>query len=242
MRSFRVFAGAVAAAMMAGGLALPGVAAAGTPYQAEATCPVDGKKFTWTSTGSYSTFGMELDGMPIGSWTFPMPLPQCPGSRFPVYRDFTPEEVTAIQALVMTPEYAAIKDEASYYVFGFVAARLEKDIPPLGSAWMLLKASWQVRDDPDRYGRYAAELIPAMDAAIGSLKDEDPAEWWGHQVILANVQRQSGDFDGAKARLDALPVTPPDSEGGDLVQRIAMTRRMIDAKDKSPASPPRGDD
>lgn len=45
--------------------------AAGTPYRAEATCPVDGQKFFWTSTASYSTWGSELDGLPIGRGPFP---------------------------------------------------------------------------------------------------------------------------------------------------------------------------
>lgn len=213
-----------------------GPASAGIPRRVEAVCPVNDQKFFWTTTASYSTFGSELDGQPFGSWTFPLTIPQCPESRFPVYREFTDAEKTAIRALVATPDYAAIKDEASYYVLAFVIERLDQPAA-IDKAWVLLQASWQVRDtDPARYGRYAAEIVPAMDAALPAMQAEEPADWWYFQIATANVLRQSGDFAGATARLDALQGQPPGE--GDLVQRVALTRELIAAGNQASAHPP----
>lgn len=221
--------------------ALPAATLAGTPYQAEATCPVDGKKFNWTSTASYSTWGMELDGKPIGSWVFPMTIPQCPDSRFPVYREFASAEIDAIKALAASPEYAAVQDETSYYLLNFVAGKLGDDMSDADHAWVLLKATWQAREDAARYGRYATETIAAMNAALPAIRSEDADEWLALQVIIANVERQAGLFDAATARLDGLPA--PSVEAAEhIAPRIELTRRLIEARETKADSPPRDDD
>lgn len=212
---------------------------AGIPIRVETVCPVDDQKFTWTTTASYSTWGMELDGKPIGSWHFPMTIPQCPDSKFPVYQEeWTAAEKAAIRALVATPEYAAVKDEASYYLLRFVAERLmpADAEEPVDDGWLLLQATWQVRDDPDRYARYAGELVRAVDAAGPALKSEEVENWWFFNLATANVQRQAGDFAGASARLDMLSGEPP--ERGDFAARIALTRQLIETQDRKPTAPP----
>lgn len=228
----KVMLAALAAGLLVGATTS---ATAGMPMRVQSTCPVDDAKFSWTTTAAYSTWGSELDGKPIGSWTFPMTIPQCPESRFPVYKDtFTPEEKAAIRALVATPEYAAVRDEASYYLLRFVLEKLEAEpAEPMQGAWLLMQATWQVREtDPDRYRRYAAETSAAMDLALPSLKDSEPADWWHLQIATANVQRQAGDFDGAAARLDGLVGDMPAE--GQPAERIALTRQMIAARNAAP--------
>jgi hypothetical protein len=218
--------------------ALAGAAAAGTPYRAKAVCPVDGTTFEYTATASYSTWGSFLDGMPQASWTTPMPIPQCPESRFPVYReDFSDADRDKIRALVATPEYGAIRNEASYYVLWYVFDRLEPPREGLDVAWPLLQATWQVHDDPERYARYVGMVIPLMDAAMPALKTTEPENWWYFQIVLANLSRQTGDFAAATARLDALEGSPP--AVGDLAQRLTLTRDLIARQDRSVQAPPR---
>lgn len=228
----------VMAAVAAGVLTAAGApAAAGIPVPVESVCPVDDKKFTWTTTASYSTWGMELDGKPIGSWHFPMTIPQCPDSKFPVYQEeWTEAEKAAIRELVATPEYAAVRDEASYYLLRFVAERLEPGDAeePVAAGWLLLQATWQVRDEPERYARYARELVAAVDAELPALKGGDMDNWWFFQLATANVQRQAGDFAGASARLDSLTGEPPEG----VAERIALTRQLIAAGDRKPTAPP----
>ncbi|GEM_PF-1124833 len=229
----------VMAAVAAGVLTAAGApAAAGTPVRVETVCPVDDKKFTWTTTASYSTWGMELDGKPIGSWHFPMTIPQCPDSKFPVYQEeWTDDQKAAIRALVATPEYAAVRDEASYYLLRFVAERLQPADAedPVAAGWLLLQATWQVRDAPERYARYARELVAAVDAELPALKGEDMDSWWFFQLATANVQRQAGDFAGASARLDSLSGETPVEQ---VAERIALTRQLIAAQDRKPTAPP----
>lgn len=197
---------------------------AGTPYTARATCPVDGRVFTYTATASLSTFGAELDGKTMASWTMPMPLPQCPGSLFPVYKEtFTAEEAARIRALVETPEYQAVKDEASYFVFWFVRERLEPPAEGLDRPWPLVQATWQARDNPDQYRRYVELALPMLDEAMAGLREREPSDWWFMQTIAANLSRQAGDFDAALARLDGLTGEAPDPQ---LTERVSVTRRL----------------
>lgn len=225
--------------MLAGVLALgmASVAHAGTPYPIKVECPLTGETFMHTATASYSTYGMYLDGMPVGSWTFPMPVPQCPGSRFPVMKeDYSDAEKTALRALVLTPEYAAVQNEASYYVMDFVMARTGEQTPE-SHVWMLLQATWQVREDVAVYARYAGELAVAMDAAGDQLKSDDPANWYFYQLSTANVLRQSGDFDGAANRLAMVEVAPSDQP--EIQKWIELSRAMISARDSTPKEMPR---
>lgn len=213
-----------------------GATFAGTPYEAKAVCPVDDQTFTYTGTMSYSTWGSALDGMPQASWTTPMPIPQCPESRFPVYRDdFSEADKAKIRALVATPEYQAVKDEASYYLMWFVLGRIEPPREGMDRPWPILQASWQVIDDPARYAAYAAILIPLMDAELPALRETSEPDWWYFQIVLANVSRQSGDLAAASARLDSLPENPP--RVGDLEKRLEMTRSLIANADRSQAVP-----
>jgi hypothetical protein len=227
--------------ILAVGLALvmAPAAYAGTPYPIKVECPLTGETFTHTATASYSTYGMYLDGMPVGSWTFPMPVPQCPGSRFPVTKeDYTDAEKTALRALVLTSEYKAVQNEASYYVMDFVMARTGEQTPE-SHVWMLLQATWQVRADADVYARYAGELTAAMDAASDQLGSEDPANWYFYQLATANVLRQAGDFGGAASRVAVVEATPSDQP---MVRKwIEMTRAMITARDNTSEEIPRED-
>lgn len=205
-------------------------AEAGIPVSQTVRCPIDGRTFTHTTTASYSTWGSHLDGLPMGSWAFPLALPQCPDSRFPVFREFETSETEELRRLVATPEYQAIANERSYYVLSHVMRALGEG-EPLDWAWHVLQASWQARGDPALYRRYAAELIPMFDAALPAVLESEPGDWWYYQTILANVSRQAGDFGAATARLDALEGEPPLPV---LSARIALTRELIAARDSAP--------
>lgn len=209
------------------GLSLPPAPAPtrGMPVPVESVCPVDDQKFTWTTTTSYTIFDTALDGQPIGSWHFPLDIGQCPDSKFPVYKEeFTEEEKQAIRELVARPEYKAIQDEASYYVLSFVLSRLEEP-EPLDTAWYLVQATWQVRDDAPRYRRYALETLAALDAGLEGMRESEPENWWYLQIVASNIERQSGDFEAATRRLDALPAEVPAE--GSLAKRIALTRQLV---------------
>lgn len=214
-------------------------ALAGSPMPIEVVCPLDGQKFTHISTASYSTWGMHMDGMPVGSWEFPMAVPQCPINRLPVMKEeYSDAEKATLNALVLTPEYKAVQNEASYYLMDFVMAKTGEQTPE-SHIWMLLQATWQVREDVPTYSRYATELVGAMDSGSDAVKAEDPENWLFYQLSVANVQRQSGDFDGAASRLAMVEATP--SENPTVKIWSALSRTMIAAQDNTSKEIPKGD-
>lgn len=210
-------------------LAVP--AFAGTPFVIKVECPLDGVKFDFVTTASHSTWGMHMDGMPVASWTFPMPIPQCPGTNLPVdQEEYSAEEKAALNALVLTPEYKAIQNETSYYVLDFVMKHRGEQTPE-SHVWMLLQATWQARSDARTYSRYAAELAEAMDSGLKRDAIEEAESWFFYQLAIANVQRQSGDFEGASKRLVLLGDYT--QQGPMVSEWVNLTRTMIDAGDTS---------
>ncbi len=227
----------LAATVLAGAM-MASSAQAGTPVTIQVTCPLTGETFNFETTASYSTWGRDLDGLPQGSWHFPLDLPQCPDSRFPVLEDLTPEQLAAAAALVQTPGYAAVRDEAPYYLLAFVMRELGIG-DPIDPDWNLLQATWQVRDQPEIYSRYATELVSSWDAGSAAFRSENSDDWRWIESFIANVERQAGRFEDASARLDALEPMAADDEG--LMQRISTTRRLIAEGNSRPFSPERGD-
>lgn len=199
-------------------------AQAGTPITVQVTCPLTGAQFNFETTASYSTWGRELDGLPLGSWTFPLAVPQCPESRFPALEDLSPEALAAARILVETPEYQAIREQSSYYVLAYVTTELGLG-EAIDPAWHLLQATWQVRDHPELYRSYAAELVTRWDADSREFRAAEPDDWMWIESYVVNVERQAGRFAEAGARLDALEAMAADDP--DLMERLVETRRLI---------------
>lgn len=217
------------AGVISAGLAVP--AFAGLPHVIKVECPLDGVKFDFVTTLSHSTWGIHMDGMPVGSWTFPMPIPQCPSTNLPVDKDeYSAEEKAALTALVQTPEYRAIQNETSYYVLDFVMKQRGEQTPE-SHVWMLLQATWQAHGNAQTYSRYASELAEAMDSGLKRDAIEDAENWFFYQLAIANVQRQSGDFEGASKRMELMGDY---TQAGPMVIEWAnLTRTMIEAGDVS---------
>lgn len=174
---------------------------AGTPYPVKMSCAVGGEAFTHTATASYSTWGSRPDGKPYGSWTFPMPLPVCPGNGLVMYRDFEKAEIALLTGLVASPEYRALvaARETPYFRAAWLESRLapgSEDAP-----WILLQATWETDDDPERQARYDAAFVTVIDALPAKAGD---LTWVALQGRAANAERQLGRFDAAAKRLAAV--------------------------------------
>lgn len=199
-------------------LGLPVAAQAGLPVIAKETCAIGGERFTYTTSASYTIFGHHPDGRPYGSWTFPAELPICPQNGLVMYRDFTPDELTRLPALLASPEFLALrKTETSYYR----AAWLERALggSPANIAWLTLNAVWQSDDDLPRQHRYDQAFLDA----VGHVPQEpDSLSWLALQVRAVNALREMGRFDEAAAALKAVPQAalaprpiPPSDPDGD---------------------------
>jgi hypothetical protein len=181
-------------------------AMAGFPMTQKAKCPVGGESVTYTTTGSYSTWGARPDGKPYGSWDFPMELPKCPGNGLVMFDQFTKEEVKRLEALVGGAEYRAMKDvETNYFLAAWLAEKLGRK--PIEVAWMLVQASWETDGRLELKARYQNLYVERIRAIA---KSDDPTTWLAMQARAVNGLRELKRFDEAQALLATLDLSPLD--------------------------------
>lgn len=190
-------AAAVAALALAAGPAL-----AGKPVTETMTCPVGGGSFPFTTTASYSTYGERPDGKPYGSWTFPLALPECPDNGLVLYKEYTPEEVARLEALVASDAYQALRKEDTPYYRAYWLMKA-MGLGPERYLWALLQAGWEGQDRPELRKRYLSELAEASAAVPPRPAD---LNWIGMEGRSINALRELGRFDEASARLAKVPL------------------------------------
>ena len=226
MRRMIILAGLAAAL-------IPATASAGIPVQRRMTCPIGGESFIFNTTASYSTWGMRPDGRPYGSWEFPLNLPECPSNRLILYKDFEPEEITRLTALIARPEYRALGDDAQYYRLYWLMREMGGD-NPLEPLWALVQASWEVEEGSAQRRRYLEELAAHMERIEG---DPDSAEQVAMRAYWVNALRELGRFEGAAALLGrtatASLASDPDEDKRHWGEYFDMQRRLIERRDGS---------
>ncbi|MEL7489373.1 MAG: hypothetical protein AAGJ73_01535 [Pseudomonadota bacterium] len=92
-------------------------AMAGFPIQQEVKCPIGGRNVQVTSTPSCSYFG---EHRRMSFWTpsscdFITRLPVCRGNKFPIYKEFSDDEVKRLKKFVRTADYRDLKAESRYF-------------------------------------------------------------------------------------------------------------------------------
>lgn len=181
-------------------------AAAGFPVSQPMKCPIGGKSFTYTTTGSYSIWGYRLDGKPYGSWDFPLALPKCPDNGLVVFDKFGEEDLDRLKALVASDEYRALRNvETDYFLAAWLMEKMGR--PPINAAWMLVQASWQADGRPELKARYQALYVDRIRVLP---KSGDGVDWLIMQGRAVNGLRELGRFDEAKALLATLDLKPLD--------------------------------
>ncbi len=187
-------------------LAVSAPASAGIPHRVDLTCPVGGEKFEHIETVSYSIYGTRPDGKPYGSWQFPIPIPECPGNRLVLYKDFDATEIEKLKSLVATPEYVSLAGETGYYRAAWLMQALN-DGSPSDRLWMMVRASWQVDDDLERKARYQREFAEGVAALPAAPED---IGWIALNARAANAWRELGEFERAEAVVQRVPVASLD--------------------------------
>lgn len=241
---FRGPAQPLAALLAAVALATGSEVTASSPYQVEMTCVVGGEQFEHTATASYSIWGSRPDGKPYGSWVFPGPLPECPGNKLVMYREFTPQEVAQLKTLIASDDYRALHDETDYFRAQWIEDRLAVELP---KPWLLMRATWQTDHDPALRQRYLKAFI-----ARAALVEVDSADLdtLALRYRLANAYRETRSFDEALLVLETIPLAVLDVEVPDkkeagwnayreahdrlwLARQIAIMRDVIAEGDTS---------
>jgi hypothetical protein len=177
---------------------------AGTPVTQTLRCPIGGARFEFTTAASYNTWGTRPDGKLYGSWTFPLPLPVCPGNGLVMYEEFSREQLRALRPLIASPEYEAMgATETPHYRAQWLMQKL--GAPASKVLWTLLKASWEADGNASQRARYLREYVELAKSDPRPVGQDD-LDWIVEQVRAVNALRELGQFDAATAMLKTLPV------------------------------------
>lgn len=184
-------------------------AQAEVPVAMTMTCPVGGAKFDHVGYAAYSIYGARMDGKPSGSTSFPLRLAICPNGFIVLKneKDYTREEKRVYARIIARAEFKALAKETSYYR-AFYIAREGGFTPPADVAYLLLQATWEADTNPPLHWRYQEELIAYIDATLSNL-GHDTLPYWYFQGYAANAERQTGQFDAALKRIEAIRANNP---------------------------------
>lgn len=209
----------------------------GGPMEKE--CPVGGETYSVWVVGSYSTYGARPDGRPYSYVRFPFPIAECPSNKLVVFDEFSPEEVTKLQALIESAEYKAlVAKESAYYRGSWLAARIGRSEGE--SLGLLLSAIWTVTPSWDstpateasreKFRSYQNEFV---ERAKRLSTETPPLERVWMQARATNALRQMGEFSAAEAMrraAEASLASAPDMGWGSYLSELKI---VIDRKDSS---------
>lgn len=213
---------AVAAAFL-----LAGSAGARTVGSVERVCPFTGTKFSGRIDLSGSTFCTRLDLKPIGLVGAPPELPVCPDDGFIVFKKkFSAAELATLRPWVESEGYrTTTANETTYFRYAETLRRLGAPSDEVG--WTLVQATWQVEAEPARYRRYVAAAVSEL--AQGGRRS---------QLLAAELERRTHQFDSARARLSKLEQDPGVSEE----ERHVVRRELRLVAERDPSRHYLGDD
>lgn len=117
------------------------IATAGSPTQVDFTCPIGGEIFEITETLSCSNGGRYMSFRLETTCDFVTRLPICPSNDFPVYKNFSPEEVEKLEAFVETGRYAELTQLPPWQRAYSIAEFLEETASTVGFG-LQLNAFW----------------------------------------------------------------------------------------------------
>ncbi len=205
-----------------------------TTAPVEVTCPLTGKVFTTRVFRSFTVRGYRLDSRPVlaGSPQI-LPLPVCPDSGFPVYRNFSAEELQEVRKIVRDAEFIKVVEIGNtHHAAAFVEERLSSNAEFL--AKLYLWAFWEAEE----YGRgllmsYGMRSLASFRAYFVDASTQDD-DWWDAQIIAANLERKLGQFHEAISRLESLPVEdlPEDSRILTAIEQTLLYARNGDPEAK----------
>lgn len=233
---------AAPAILLACVLAIPvSGASARTDAMVEYTCPIDGRKFSAMTPMSGTSFGARLDGRRIGPIAVPYPYPACPGNGFVLYRDHKKLDeayIAKAKALVETEVYRRIRDsETKHFLAAWIAERMGEGLPTI--VGLLREAAWDAEGRADKHPTYVRAAATKLREWQAAQTDRNEG-WIYRQIILAELLRQSGDYNEARRVLNDTPRNPVEAlldKHPKLKEMVAELRRRIDRGETAPISP-----
>lgn len=191
----------------------PATPAPEAPKGTEFTCPVGGERFLQDVEAPFYPLEGLPNGSSMGGQFSDRMVPICPGNGLvmvPKYDGedgdpeamtaYTPEEIAELPALIASPEYKALANEAAFFRLYWLATKLGR--PTMQRFHLLQHVSW-VGQKPEQH-RANLERFLALGEPLIAAPDFDPDRRWQARLYLANALRELGRFDEAKARLETL--------------------------------------
>jgi hypothetical protein len=206
---------------------------AGVPYQQKQVCPVGGQKFETIGTGSCSTSGFTQDFFfkRPSSCDFVTRLPQCPDNKLPLYKEFTKEEVTLLEAYLATEEYLAIEGRSRFYIAKKIDDFLvAKGSTPVMNFSYLLGGLQNDRENTETDNEYRQWVINAGAQDIGK---GDPADVPYIRMLIAYIAYLGGQFDQAYTLLQAVKDDASVKDSPLVKTYVARVERCVAARDSS---------
>jgi hypothetical protein len=145
----------------------------------------------------------------------PFPIPQCPDSGLPIYRIFTPDELTLLRKVVLSSDWKqrlALAKGNTHYLAAYIRAILGEDKKNVAKS--LLVAFWTSNNENRSF------LLNKAIVWWGRLASDDEVhdrEWVIANWLHVDLNRQAGNFGEAATALRNVrtkmpigfdPVTP----------------------------------
>ncbi len=156
---------------------------AGMPIDKEVSCAIGGEKFKTTSTMSCTTFGQTMSMQPITSCEFVTKLPQCPGNKLPMYKEFSEAELLEIEKIMHTEAYKDAATKSRY----FLAATIEQSLssPDVVEIFSLLQQGlWYTPKQSYEDSDYMRAYHKSAKAAFAQEDYESKPFWRGAQAMV----------------------------------------------------------
>jgi hypothetical protein len=191
---------------------LASAAGARTLGSVERVCPFTGTRFSGRIDSSGTRFCTRLDRKPIGPIGSPPEVPVCPDDGFIVFKEsFSEAELATLRPWIGSDDYKKLTaSETTYFRYAETLRRLGGPSEEVG--WRLVQASWQVEREPERYKRYVAAAVRELETGSGETL-----------LLAAELERRTGQFDSARAKLERLQKQPDLSEG----VRAVVERELV---------------
>ena len=173
-------------------------------------CPIGDGWYTTAGFGptdwqAYANYGDLPDGSSKRNWppVTPLVLPTCDANGLVVYRTFSEDEKLALPAIIVDPRYRTLVYAGQRY---FPAYLIEQQLAPYSdmTAELLLRASWEVRDEPELKKRYQALFLAQVRTTI-ERRGLPTVRSLRMAAYAANVHRELGQLNAARDMLKRLP-------------------------------------
>lgn len=175
-------------------------------YKESTVCPLGGEKFTALYLGTHSTMGQYLDWQSISYMRFPVAIPVCPKNGFIIDQEkYTNEELAKRKTYIESAEYQKLYKEnhSTFFLFAKQSEALKENLDSI--YWYYLKATWEADGcgNQERYNQYANLVIEKAIDRKSQLTENDE-EYWGIEIIIAEMYRRTGQFSKAQEQLNAI--------------------------------------